>query len=456
MPGWLTGGVAAIRISHGLRAPVGASNMPIDRDVYIDYLARCQQAFRPFAPIDLPRFFQGRQAHVDNLRSELAKPGRQVAIYGERGVGKTSLAQLAYFFAKFDDEKTYFVRCGHESNYETIFGQVLMQAGLAYLPNGTESESKSSGALKVGPFSALKAQAIRARHQAIDAARSVGPATLLRVLEHRQGLVILDEYDRVRDQSTHVKLAETLKHFSDAAAETKIIVVGTAETLAELIGEHQSLTRCLAQIKLDRMTHDELAEIIRTGEEHIGVAFKEGIRKRIVDLADGFPFYVHLLCNYCAEEAGKVLDETPAASVVVSEVEYRKALRKAIDTAESTLRESYLAAVITLKRKTEMYKCILWGLAYAEPLEVQVRDLADNIGLLTGEKPKIASLNNYLGPLTKAEKRHVLARVRQGYYKFTNPLMRAYVRLILDEFNIMEMDGQMQFPWMRGVKSSSA
>lgn len=57
--------------------------MPAQRGPYLQYLARCQQAFRPFAPIDLPDFFKGRTSHVENLVSELGKPGRQVAIYGE-------------------------------------------------------------------------------------------------------------------------------------------------------------------------------------------------------------------------------------------------------------------------------------------------------------------------------------------------------------------------------------
>ena len=68
------------------------------RQRYLEFLARCDQAFRPFAPIDLPEFFAGRMEHIRRLEEEMRAPGRQVALYGERGVGKTSLAKLAYFF----------------------------------------------------------------------------------------------------------------------------------------------------------------------------------------------------------------------------------------------------------------------------------------------------------------------------------------------------------------------
>ena len=201
------------------------------------------------------------------------------------------------------------------------------------------------------------------------------------------------------------------------------------------------------------MHQDELGEIVTTGEERAGVFFHDEVRKRIVALSDGFPFYTHLLCLYCAEEAGKILIKNPNARVVVTEGEYRKAIRRAIDTAESTLHDDYQAAVITVRRKTEMFKHVLWAVAYAESQEVQVQHIADNIGLLTGDRPKIESLSNYLGALIKPEKKQVLVRVRQGYYKFSNPLMRSYIRLILENHNIVEANGQLQFPWMRGQRS---
>lgn len=425
--------------------------MQVNREPYLDYLARCDQAFRPFVPIDLPEFFKGRHEDVELLRSELRTPGRQVAIYGERGVGKTSLAALAYFFAKYNDETTYVVRCEQNITYDGIFEKLLIEAGVHYLPNGVETETARAGGIRAGPGSLSGAKATRVRQLSVPSGRLVNPALLLKYFSKQDGLLIIDEYDRVGDAATHTRLAETLKHFSDAASKTKIIVVGVAETLVDLIGQHESLIRCLAQIKLERMRPEELGEIISTGEERLRIAFQESVRQRIIALSDGFPFYTHLLCKYCAEEAGKVLEDNPQAKVVVTETEYRKAIQRAIKTGEGRLQSTYQAAVITVKRKTEMFRNVLWAVAYAESGEVQVQGIIENIALLTGERPKLESLGNYLGPLTREVKGKVLVRVRQGYYRFSNPLMRAYVRLILEEHNILERGGQFQFPWMRGV-----
>ncbi len=273
---------------------------------------------------------------------------------------------------------------------------------------------------------------------------------LLRVFAETSGLLIIDEFDRVIDKPTRTRLAETLKIFSDAASATKIIVVGVAETLNELIGEHKSLTRCLATVRLDRMTDSELNEIIEEGSDSTGIVFSEPIRRRMIALSDGFPFYTHLLCRYAGEEAGQVLEGNPNARIVVSETEYAKALRRAIKTGEAELSETYHSAVITIKRKTEKFKNIIWAIAYSEDREVQEQEIADNIGLLTEVRPTRQSLSNPLGALIRPDKQEIVGRVRQGYYRFSNPLMRAYVRLIMEQHNI-ELDGQLEFPWMRGI-----
>src|SRR5437016_6112758 len=53
-----------------------------------------QDAFSPHAPIDDEALFAGRHEIIDRLIDTVFQKGRHAILYGERGVGKTSLANI--------------------------------------------------------------------------------------------------------------------------------------------------------------------------------------------------------------------------------------------------------------------------------------------------------------------------------------------------------------------------
>ncbi|MFZ1924312.1 MAG: ATP-binding protein, partial [Xanthobacteraceae bacterium] len=52
------------------------------------------QQFTPSTPIAGAEFFSGRKKQIDQLFEAIAERGRHAIVYGERGVGKTSLCQV--------------------------------------------------------------------------------------------------------------------------------------------------------------------------------------------------------------------------------------------------------------------------------------------------------------------------------------------------------------------------
>lgn len=421
----------------------------LNRNAYLDYLARCRQAFTPFAPIELPDFFAGRAHVVEDIRGELEAPGRQVAIYGERGVGKTSLALLIYFFAGYEDDQVHIFRCDHGTTFDDICFSLLISAGDALKLDETQSEAGKSGAASIGPLSGTAIRRTTQTYRLVRETESVSTSRMLDTFKKRRTLLIIDEFDRVRDDQTKTRLAEMIKHFSDARSKTKIVIVGVAETLNELIGQHESLSRSLAQIGLQRMDDVELSDIVKRGSQRTEARFADRVVKKVVRLADGFPHFVHLACLYAAMYAGESLLSSHRERPEVGEKEYLLGLKSAISKAEHSLQDAYKLAVVTTRRKSDIYELTLGAIALSEERDVQVREIAKNASLFAKSELRPEKFSNSLGELIKDERGRVLTKVRDGYYKFSNPLMRPYVRFLLEFDNLTQHSGQLEFPFMR-------
>src|SRR5260370_21051716 len=52
------------------------------------------QLFTPSTPIAIAEMFSGRTNEINQLFEAIAERGRHAMVYGERGVGKTSLSQV--------------------------------------------------------------------------------------------------------------------------------------------------------------------------------------------------------------------------------------------------------------------------------------------------------------------------------------------------------------------------
>ena len=68
-------------------------------------------SFSPGAPIDKKSLFAGRTAQVISVIQAIVQRGQHVVLFGERGVGKTSLAAVLYeFLTDVGPEDVEFVR----------------------------------------------------------------------------------------------------------------------------------------------------------------------------------------------------------------------------------------------------------------------------------------------------------------------------------------------------------
>jgi Cdc6-like AAA superfamily ATPase len=218
----------------------------------MDRLNMVSGAFSPGAPIDQWELFAGRLEQTRDVIVALNQKGQHVILYGERGVGKTSLANVVQFIH------------GKHSSFE--WGCVTI--------NSDASDNFSSLWHKLfrEMTAVVKMKRIGFGHNEIERQVSlretlpenVTPDDIRYALQQfpKPALIIIDEIDTIPDKNATAMLAHTIKSLSDHAITSKIILVGVADSVEELISEHRSVERSLVQVRMPRMSREELFELL--------------------------------------------------------------------------------------------------------------------------------------------------------------------------------------------------
>src|SRR5881296_2717329 len=84
----------------------------------------------PSDTIRTPERLFGRDKNLRTIDRALNSPGRQIFIYGDRGVGKTSLALTAAYLHTHSEAAPIHVMCGTTST----FSQVMHAIGNSSIP----------------------------------------------------------------------------------------------------------------------------------------------------------------------------------------------------------------------------------------------------------------------------------------------------------------------------------
>jgi hypothetical protein len=258
------------------------------------------------------------------------------------------------------------------------------------------------------------------------------PSLVEKLLADERCLLVVDEFDRVGDAKTRTSVADTVKKLSDGALEAKLLVVGVAETVDELIGEHASIERCLAQVRLPRMADHELEGIVKIGERVLDLRFESGVAKEIIGLSDGLPYYTHLLCygavRGLALAANRENPDTDLAGAPVGKRELALGLEYAVRNADQSLRAAYEKATVAAKGSLR-FRDVLWAAAAANGPVVRTAAIQKNLEKIEGEEVKVQQFVYHLGLLCDAKKAAPLKKVSKGLYKFRNPLLRGFTRI---------------------------
>lgn len=377
------------------------------------------RAFSPAAPITDQDLFAGRQAQLRTLVMVMGQRGQHALIYGERGIGKTSLARVAEAIVRDTIPSAYYV-CHSDDTFSSIWRGVFNEVALV-------SEVPSFG------FSDTAKQVMHSAAGLISG--EVSPHTVAQALGlvatgQNQFLVVIDEFDRPVDAQSRILIADTVKIAADRAIPATVVLVGVGDTVEALIAEHGSIQRSLVQVPMPRMTHEELCEIVRRGMHLAELDVSSLIVEQIASLSQGLPHYTHLLGYHSAITA---LDD---GRLVVEDGDLEGAIKKSLEAAHESVKRRYHQA--TFSNRETLYKQVLLACAMAKQDEVGsfgAPDVREKLRAITSHNYDIPAFATHLKDFSsehsdQQRRGGILQRIgttRQFRYRFLDPLMPPYI-----------------------------
>ncbi len=354
------------------------------------------RVFTPNAPVRRVELFRGRLPQIFQTSNALNQPGQHVVLYGERGVGKTSLATLlTQLLGVLGSLARHTVRinCTTQDTFLSIWTKVFREM---HIPAPAEWQE---------------------RRPDPDDVRWA-----LSELEHPR-VIVLDEFDRVEDDDSLSLMADTVKSLSDHLVETKLVIVGVADSIDQLIGEHESVQRAFEEVNMPRMSEDEVIEVVEKGLLEAEMKVAPAARTRIVKLCEGLPHYAHYLSLHAGQFA--LMDDRDAVSVADVQVAVKQAAEK-----HSLLREYQLA--IRSSRADTLYSRVLAACALAEKDQLgyfTAGAVREPMSRIMGRHYGIPAFAPHLDAFTSMDRGSVLRKdgpPRRYRYRFRNPLLQPF------------------------------
>lgn len=374
--------------------------------------------FKPSTPVKGNLFF-GRQKQVRSVVDAINQEGQHVVLYGERGVGKTSLAkQLFSRLTSVSGAAVVIphINCDSVDTYSSVWRKIFGEIT-------TINERETIG---------FSTETIRQLGTLADNVQGdITPDTVLKQLSKigRQFLlaVVVDEFDTIEDKAVRRQFADTIKTCSDRGAPVTIVMIGVSEDVESLIEGHSSVERCLAQVRMPRMSRSELDEILECSKS-MEVIFDGKAKDEITGLSKGLPHYTHLLGLH----AGRVALDSE--SLLVGQPNVRAAMKTAITSAQHSIMNAYHIATLS-SQKTATHKQVLLACAMANTDELgyfSPVDVTEPLNLVMKKQQKIENFSKKIAVFCKGQRGDIFARLKTTHsqrfkYRFRNPLMQPYV-----------------------------
>jgi Cdc6-like AAA superfamily ATPase len=363
--------------------------------------------FSPTAPIKRQEVFAGRRKQLEAISDAVTQVGQHAVIYGDPGVGKTSLALVGQEMARANGYFTSLITCDSSATFTSIWKQVFREISVIYADN---TEGDASYLLQEEN---LSPDDIRLAFRVLSISAPV--------------VVFIDEFDTVESGHDRKLFANLIKILSDQSVEVTVVFIGVARDVNRLIADHRSVQRVLAEIFMPRMDPDERIDIVHNGLRAAGMSSTLEAAERVGLLSQGMPTIVHRL----GLQAGfKALDR---GSREVNEDDVDAAMEPVVSQNMESISTVYEQAVFTTRSDT-LFRTVALACACAKPDDkgfFTSGALRGPLKAITGFAYEIPAYSAHLKAFS-TKRGPLLEKVGEGrsfQYRFREPLYPAYITL---------------------------
>jgi Cdc6-like AAA superfamily ATPase len=411
-----------------------------------------------------PRRFVGRADLIQSCMNALNAKEGVIAVYGKRGVGKTSLvrqiqqmangnydiaqkAGLAHLIpskprryytvyyacdSNINNTDELIKRLCNDTDPEDGLLRLVPDAGKELTEFSRSDEASAGLDLKLVKWgvkgSDSQKYASVVPNDTIQSFRNFVTGSVdanNRAWSKREGLLLLlDEFDVIGTKHGMGSLIKSL-----TSPTVKFGVCGIGQDLGALIKDHKSVGRLIEQgaIHVRAMSPLETRQIFATAEELFKkkVRFDKNVVERIVELSEGFPYFAQLIGKASVQYGneigtndidGKIFDEVlekirSGQSFPNLEQQYQLAVGRSAERA--------LLLVLLAEQSSE---ATLYSDELGRIVLQRTRATAQGLGIEYIDQLMPRLVEERYGPaLVKGEDR--------GIYEFADPVFRAYVKL---------------------------
>lgn len=394
-------------------------------------------ALSPSSPISSIEYLYGREKELTQIERALMSRGRNIFIFGERGVGKTSLAKTAANQYQSSDREFIDVSCAPDTTIKNLVANIALQAfdrkvGL------TKKRSEEYGIKFKWLSYFIKNEEtledfgtkLKSLGDCIEVLKEVAE------IHSERPIVVVDEVDRMTDANEIILLADLIKQLGDKQVNLKIIFTGVGSTIHDILGAHQSAIRQLETIELPRLSWEGRIEIIQTVLNKFDIDICRDIYIRISAVSDGFPYYVHLIL----EKLLWVLWEKEEKVKEVEWDDFYNAINVAIKDTVAEFSKPYEMA---LKQRSKDYEEVMWSTAVVDWQGDYLKEMYKMYDVICEQvrfdlnksefvKLSYSQFTNRIKNLTMDNCGKILLtkfEYGKGYYTFREKMMRGYIRM---------------------------